>query len=60
LGSQIVAATQSYVQEVRAGSFPSAAHSFGAQPKKEAPLETGAQPVLGPPAKGYGPASEDS
>jgi 3-methyl-2-oxobutanoate hydroxymethyltransferase len=60
LGAQIVAATQSYVQEVQAGSFPSAAHSFGAQPKTEPPVETGAKPVLGPPAKSYGPASEDS
>ena len=59
LGTQIVTATQSYVAEVRAGSFPSAAHSFGAQPKKELPLETGAKPVLGPPAPGYGPASEE-
>jgi 3-methyl-2-oxobutanoate hydroxymethyltransferase len=60
LGSQIVAATQSYVHEVQAGSFPSAAQSFGALPKTEPPVETGAKPVLGPPAKSYGPASEDS
>ena len=60
LGSQIVAATRSYVQEVQDGSFPSAAQSFGALPKKEPPLETGAKPVLGPPAKSYGPANEDS
>ncbi|HEY0465645.1 MAG TPA: 3-methyl-2-oxobutanoate hydroxymethyltransferase [Polyangiaceae bacterium] len=60
LGAQIVSATQSYVKEVQDGSFPSAAQSFGAQPKKEPPLETGAKPVLGPPAKSYGPASEDS
>jgi len=60
LGNAIVAATQSYVQEVQAGSFPSAAHSFGAQPKKEPPMETGAKPVLGPPAASYGPAREDS
>src|SRR3954471_10909852 len=60
LGSAIVAATQSYVQEVQAGSFPSAAHSFAAQPKREPALETGAKPVLGPPAKSYGPASEEA
>jgi len=60
LGAEIVAATQSYVQEVQAGSFPSAEYSFGARPKEEPPLETGAKPVLGPPAKSYGPASEDS
>jgi len=60
LGAQIVAATHNYVQEVQSGAFPSAAHSFGARPKQEPPPETGAKPVLGPPAKGYGPASEDS
>ena len=60
LGAQIVSATQSYVKEVQAGSFPSAAHSFGSQPRKEPPVETGAKPVLGPPAESYGPASEDS
>ena len=60
LGNAIVAATQSYVQEVQGGSFPSAAHSFGAQPKKDPPVETGAKPVLGPPAPSYGPANEDS
>jgi 3-methyl-2-oxobutanoate hydroxymethyltransferase len=60
LGAQIVAATQSYVQEVQAGSFPSAAHSFGVQAKKDPPLDTGAKPVLGPPAPSYGPANEDS
>ena len=60
LGAQIVAATQSYVQEVQAGRFPSAAQSFSAQPKKMPPVETGAKPVLGTPPKSYGPASEDS
>jgi 3-methyl-2-oxobutanoate hydroxymethyltransferase len=60
LGAMIVAATQSYVQEVQAGSFPSAAHSFGAQPKQAPPAETGAKPVLGPPPNSYGPASEGS
>ena len=60
LGSAIVTATQDYVREVQLGSFPSAAHSFGAQPKKQPAVETGAQPVLGPPAAGYGPANEDS
>jgi 3-methyl-2-oxobutanoate hydroxymethyltransferase len=60
LGAEIVAATQSYVEEVQAGSFPSAEYSFGPQPKKEPAQETGAKPVLGPPAKSYGPASEDS
>lgn len=59
LGAKIVAATQSYVEEVRVGTFPSAAHSFGAQLKQEPPLETGAKPVLGHPAPGYGPASEE-
>jgi len=59
LGAEIVSATQSYVEEVRTGTFPSAAHSFGASPKKEPPPETGVRPVLGPPAPSYGPASEE-
>jgi 3-methyl-2-oxobutanoate hydroxymethyltransferase len=59
LGAQVVAATQSYVKEVQDGSFPSAAHSFGALPKKAPAVETGNQPVLGAPPAGYGPASED-
>ncbi len=60
LGAQIVQATQNYVNEVQAGTFPDAAHSFGAAPKKQAALETGAKPVLGAPPNSYGPASEDS
>jgi 3-methyl-2-oxobutanoate hydroxymethyltransferase len=59
LGAQIVAATQSYVQEVQDGSFPSAAESFGALPKKQPAVETGNKPVLGAPPVGYGPASEE-
>jgi 3-methyl-2-oxobutanoate hydroxymethyltransferase len=59
LGAQIVAATNSYVREVQDGSFPSAAQSFGVQPKKQPAVETGAKPVVGSPAKSYGPASED-
>lgn len=59
LGKEIVAATQSYVREVQGGAFPSDAHSFGAAPKKQPATETGAKPVLGPPPKSYGPASED-
>lgn len=60
LGASIVSATADYVREVQQGAFPSAAHSFGAQPKKQPAPETGAQPVLGPPAASYGPASEES
>ncbi len=60
LGSIIVAATRSYVREVQEGSFPSAAQSFGAAPKKQPPVETGGKAVLGLPPKGYGPASDDS
>ena len=60
LGAQIVQATQNYVSEVQAGTFPSAAQSFGAAPKKQPPVETGAKPVLGAPPSSYGPASEDS
>jgi 3-methyl-2-oxobutanoate hydroxymethyltransferase len=60
VGTQIVAATQSYVQEVQAGTFPSAAQSFGSVAKTQPVLDTGGRPVLGPPPKSYGPASEDS
>ncbi|HTA92971.1 MAG TPA: 3-methyl-2-oxobutanoate hydroxymethyltransferase [Polyangiaceae bacterium] len=60
LGAQIVAATQSYVKEVREGSFPDAAHGFASAPKKQPAVETGGKAVLGLPPKGYGPASEDS
>jgi hypothetical protein len=60
LGAQIVAATQSYVAEVQAGTFPSAAQSFGSQPKKLPAPETGGKPVIDAVPKSYGPASEDS
>jgi 3-methyl-2-oxobutanoate hydroxymethyltransferase len=60
LGSQIVSATKNYVKEVQSGEFPSAAHSFGATPKKQPALETGQQAVLGEPPPSYGPASEES
>ncbi|HEY4105596.1 MAG TPA: 3-methyl-2-oxobutanoate hydroxymethyltransferase, partial [Polyangiaceae bacterium] len=60
LGSQIVAATQSYVNEVQSGAFPSAAQSFGAAAKKQPAVDTGGKAVLGLPPKGYGPASDDS
>jgi 3-methyl-2-oxobutanoate hydroxymethyltransferase len=60
LGTQIVAATQSYVREVQSGAFPSAAQSFGAAPKKEPAVDTGGKAVLGLPPAGYGPANEDS
>ncbi|MEO8901433.1 MAG: 3-methyl-2-oxobutanoate hydroxymethyltransferase [Polyangiaceae bacterium] len=60
LGAQIVQATQHYVSEVQAGTFPDAAHSFGVAAKKQPPVETGAKPVIDAPPTSYGPASEDS
>jgi 3-methyl-2-oxobutanoate hydroxymethyltransferase len=60
LGAQIVEATQSYVNEVQAGTFPDAAHSFGSLPEKQPALETGNKPVISAPPHGYGPADEDS
>src|SRR5450432_514742 len=60
LGSEIVAATQRYVKEVQAGTFPDAAHSFGSAPKQPLAVETGNKPVISAPPNGYGPASEDS
>jgi 3-methyl-2-oxobutanoate hydroxymethyltransferase len=60
LGAQIVEATQSFVSEVQAGTFPDAAHSFGSAPKQPLAVETGNKPVISAPPSGYGPASEDS
>ena len=60
LGAEVVAATRSYVKEVQDGTFPSAAHSFGSQAKRQPAVETGGKPVLGALPPGYGPASEDS
>jgi 3-methyl-2-oxobutanoate hydroxymethyltransferase len=60
LGAQIVQATQSYVSEVQAGTFPTAAHGFASAPKKQLVVETGNKPVIGAPPSGYGPANEDS
>jgi 3-methyl-2-oxobutanoate hydroxymethyltransferase len=61
-GQIVVEAMRSYVNEVQAGTFPTAAHSFGA-PRERAtlPEATGARPVVSgavPPS--YGPASDES
>jgi 3-methyl-2-oxobutanoate hydroxymethyltransferase len=37
LGDSIVAATQAYVSEVRAGTFPGKEHSFGSAPDTNPP-----------------------
>jgi 3-methyl-2-oxobutanoate hydroxymethyltransferase len=61
LGDAIVGATQSYVAEVQAGTFPAAEHSFGGStPRpKISPEETGARKVVdGGPAP-YGPAGDE-
>jgi 3-methyl-2-oxobutanoate hydroxymethyltransferase len=54
VGEAIVNATRAYVTEVRDGSFPDQAHSFGAGPRAEA---TGNRPVVSAAAPGYGPAN---
>jgi 3-methyl-2-oxobutanoate hydroxymethyltransferase len=60
LGDAIVAATRSYVEEVRDGSFPAEEHSFGSGKFPPPDRPTGSRPVVDPPPKGYGPASESS
>jgi 3-methyl-2-oxobutanoate hydroxymethyltransferase len=56
LGDAVVRATQDFVAEVRAGSFPDPAHSFGAPRGASEP--TGAAPVVGSEPPGYGPAED--
>jgi 3-methyl-2-oxobutanoate hydroxymethyltransferase len=61
IGNGIVAATRAYVDEVKSGTFPTAAHSFGAPKERTAAAEaTGAKPVVEPVPPHYGPASEES
>ncbi|MEB2313561.1 MAG: 3-methyl-2-oxobutanoate hydroxymethyltransferase [Sorangiineae bacterium] len=57
LGEQVVAATEAYVREVRAGSFPDAAHSFG-MGKSRATGEPSGQQPLEAASTGYGPADD--
>lgn len=59
LGDAVVQATRSYVDEVRAGSFPGPEHSFAPR-QQESPMSeaTGALP-LPVAAPSYGPAGED-
>ncbi len=59
LGEAIVGATRDYVDEVRDGSFPAAAHSFGVQKPKLVETEPPASSPESsdvPAAVGYGPA----
>lgn len=61
LGEAIVAATQSYVAEVRSAAFPGAEHSFsGGPPKPKPPTEdTGAKSVVTNAPQPYGPANDE-
>ncbi len=61
LGDAVVAATQSYVAEVRSAAFPGAEHSFsGGPPKPKPPTEkSGAKSVVTNTPQPYGPASEE-
>jgi 3-methyl-2-oxobutanoate hydroxymethyltransferase len=55
-GDAIVAASKTYIDEVRAGTFPGPEYSFGAVAPRLLPSEpTGAEP-LPPSTPGYGPA----
>jgi 3-methyl-2-oxobutanoate hydroxymethyltransferase len=61
IGRGIVEATRAYVGEVKSGTFPTPAHSFGAQKQRAAPPEpTGAKAVVDPVPPVYGPASDES
>jgi 3-methyl-2-oxobutanoate hydroxymethyltransferase len=59
LGDAVVAATEAYVREVQAGSFPDAAHSFGMKKEKNPGDPTGATSVVRSTPPGYGPASDE-
>jgi 3-methyl-2-oxobutanoate hydroxymethyltransferase len=58
VGEAVVAATRTYVADVRSGAFPDAAHSFGMAAPRSMGEPTGAAPLAeAPPA--YGPASDE-
>ncbi|HEX6278042.1 MAG TPA: 3-methyl-2-oxobutanoate hydroxymethyltransferase [Polyangiaceae bacterium] len=60
VGQGIVDATRAYVDEVKSGAFPTAAHSFGVPKQRAQPAEpTGAKAVVEPLPPHYGPASEE-
>lgn len=55
LGDAIVSAAKTYADEVRAGSFPAAEHSYSSAPAKPA-ASAEPEPVVKP--RGYGPSEE--
>jgi len=59
IGDAIVEATQGYVKEVRASTFPSEAHCFGMGGKRAVGEPTGNKPVVDETRTSYGPTSED-
>ena len=61
LGDAVIAATRTYVSEVRASAFPGVEHSFGEGTAKPKALAegTGARPVVDEVAPSYGPASDE-
>ena len=59
LGDAVVTATEAYVREVQAGSFPDAAHSFGMKKERKPGDPTGAKSVVRSTPPGYGPASDE-
>jgi 3-methyl-2-oxobutanoate hydroxymethyltransferase len=59
LGDSVVAATRSYVQEIRTGAFPTATHAFGMAEPLSLGEPTGTEPVVEGKGLTYGPASDD-
>ena len=60
LGDAIVGATQQYVQEVQAGTFPAEEHSFGMAKPKSLGEPTGTDAVVPAQHPAYGPADGES
>jgi 3-methyl-2-oxobutanoate hydroxymethyltransferase len=55
VGDAVVAATRSYVDEVRSGAFPAAEHTFGAVAPRPPAEPTGTSPLPEAEKTGYGP-----
>jgi hypothetical protein len=54
----VIAATRSYVGEVKSGAFPGEAHSFGMGKAHSTGEPTGAQPVVASEPPAYGPTED--
>jgi 3-methyl-2-oxobutanoate hydroxymethyltransferase len=58
LGDAVVQATRSFVQEVRAGAFPSAEHCFGTAGARAVGEPTATEPIESAAPDAYGPAED--